>query len=182
MEPLPIFLSLAFSLTADFVFLNTPWELLGIFLFILVQYFHRSLLHIPPLLFFRHSLILTLFFIFAAFLLKVKSSLLLTAALFYFSLLLENFYHAVNRSFRLLPRIFSVCLSMLLVCDLHVGLYNLPRFIPNLPTALQYYCRQIAQPLIWLFYIPSQLIMVFLLIISLRRHLLRRFLLRQNSL
>ena len=51
---------------------------------------------------------------------------------------------------------------MLLACDLNVGFFNLPRFCGDLPHSLAFYCTHIAGKLIWLFYLPSQLILLYL--------------------
>ncbi|MCI5899799.1 MAG: hypothetical protein SOT36_09155 [Hominisplanchenecus sp.] len=168
MKPLPMFLSLVFSLTADLVFLHTPFELAGILLFILVQFCYRTLLAIPLLPWLKSGLLLALFLTFTADFCGIKGSLLLAAALFYFFLLLINLFHAWHQTFRSVPLLMALCLTMLLICDFHVGLYNLPRFLHPLPAALQNYCTLTAGHMIWIFYIPGQLIMVFLFLSSLR--------------
>lgn len=183
MKTLPLLLSLLFSLSADYIFLATSCDLAGVLLFIAVQYCHRSLIGVPRSTWFRNglSLALSLFLFCSLFLtssrssgvfsvyMTTQSSLLLAAALCYFSFLLCNFIYAWKHSFHCLPLPFCICLSLLLVCDFHVGLYNLPRFFPNLPDSVLSYCQNIAYRLIWTFYIPSQFIMLCLFFRSLRR-------------
>lgn len=169
METLPLFFSLFFSFSADFFFLLTPFDLVGVLLFLLVQCCHRSLIGIPGTLWLRDGFSLAMPLSLIAFLLTSKGSLLLLAALIYFCFLLCNFIYAWQSTFRHLPVLFCVCLTMLLICDLHVGLYNLPRFLPRLPAMLQAYCSSTAYIMIWLFYIPSQFIMLLLFFRSLHR-------------
>lgn len=166
MKTLPLLFSLIFSLCADYLFLATPYEFAGVLLFILVQSCHSQLLGIPKLLWLRNGLSLFLPLAAASCALTEKDSPLLLAALFYFCLLFCNFIHAWSGTFKTVPWLFCVCLSMLMVCDLHVGLYNLPRFVPELPGILLFYCRNIAFLIIWIFYIPSQLIILLLLFYS----------------
>lgn len=183
MKTLPLFLSLLFSLSADYVFLTTSCDLAGVLLFIAVQYCHRSLIGVPGSIWLRNGLSLSVpLFLLCSLLLApsqssevsamymtTQSSLLLAAALCYFSFLLCNFIYAWKHSFHCLPLPFCICLSLLLVCDFHVGLYNLPRFFPNLPDSMLSYCQTAAYRLIWTFYIPSQFIMLCLFFRSLRR-------------
>lgn len=168
MEPTPIFLALLFSSAADLVFLNTDFELLGILLFLLVQYCYRTLIGIPAVSWLKRGAFFSLLLTFVSILCGIKGSLLLAAALLYFVLLLLNLFHSWGQTYCRTPVLLSVCLTLLLICDFHVGLHNLPRFAPYLPTALSQYCAQTASRMIWGFYIPAQLIMLYLLLCSLR--------------
>lgn len=167
MEPLPLFLSLVFSLCADWFFLATPYEFAGVLLFLLVQDCHRRLLGASQSIWLTDGLSLALPLILAASVLTKKGSLLLVTALLYFCLLLCNFIYAWKHRFRTVPLLFCICLSLLVICDLHVGLYNLPRFLPGLSETFRTYCRNTAFRTIWLFYIPSQFMILYLLVRSL---------------
>lgn len=156
MKRLPLFLSLLFSICADYFFLFTPYELAGVLLFILVQDCHRRFLGIPLGIFLKNSGRLLLPLILSGFLLVQKGSLLLVAALCYFCFLLYNLCYAWTHVSEGVPPLFCICLTLLLLCDLHVGLMNLPRFLQGLWLPLRFYCERIASGMIWLFYIPSQ--------------------------
>lgn len=168
METFPLILSLLCSLSADYLFLFTPYDLAGVFLFILVQYFHRAQIGIPLRIWLKQGMFFAALLFISLSLLIVKGSLLLAAALSYFCLLCCNFICAWRRSYRQLPLSFCICLSLLLICDFHVGLYNMPRFLPSLPEPLFLYCHGIAYRLIWICYLPSQCIVFWLFLRSLR--------------
>lgn len=163
MNPEPVFFSLLLSFAADILFLKTPFEAIAIVLFIAVQYCHRKLLSIPVRHFIAAGLGGTLFLLITCSFLHIKSSLLLAAAFFYISLLLCNLFSAWVLHADTTPLLLRICLAMLFICDLHVGLFNLPRFADLSSFApLLFYCEQIADKLLWLFYLPSQLIMLYL--------------------
>ena len=141
-----LLLSLIFSFTADVLFLKTPFELTAILFFIAVQYCHRRLQNGSLLSYFWH----------------IKSSLLTAAAFFYIALLTWNLCSSFTVKRQNTPTLLRICLVMLLACDLNVGFFNLPRFCGDLPHSLAFYCTHIAGKLIWLFYLPSQLILLYL--------------------
>lgn len=183
MHPFPLFLSLLFSLSADYLFFCTPYDLAGVLLFIAVQYCHSRLIGVPGVCWLKHGLSLALpayvlctLLLFSAALtgtasspITVQSSLLLATALCYFSFLVCNFLSAWKRAYRTLPLPFCICLTLLMLCDLHVGLYNLPRFLQTLPLPILSYCTGAAYTLIWIFYLPSQCIMLVLFLRALQR-------------
>ena len=135
-----LLLSLIFSFTADVLFLKTPFELTAILFFIAVQYCHRRLQNGSLLSFTAGGFSGMFFLLLLSYFWHIKSSLLTAAAFFYIALLTWN----------------------LLACDLNVGFFNLPRFCGDLPHSLAFYCTHIAGKLIWLFYLPSQLILLYL--------------------
>ena len=170
MKRLPLFLSLICSIAADCFFLRTPYELCGVLLFILVQDCHRSFLGIPRRVFLKNAGRIALPLILLCFLVTKKGSLLMAAALSYFCFLLYNVFYAWTHVSKNAPPLFGVCLALLLLCGLHVGLMNQPRFLQTLPLSLRFYCENIASPAIWIFYIPSQLARCLLLLYSLTEY------------
>ena len=161
----PVFFSLLLSFTADILFLKTSFEGLAVVLFIAVQYCHRSLLSVSEKHFASFSLTGicgTGFLLTLASFLHIKSSLLLAAAFFYIALLTWNLCSSFTVKRQNTPTLLRICLVMLLACDLNVGFFNLPRFCGDLPHSLAFYCTHIAGKLIWLFYLPSQLILLYL--------------------
>lgn len=162
MKPEFLLLSLIFSFAADVLFLKTPFELTAILFFIAVQYFHRRLQSGSLLSFTASGFFGMFFLLLLSYFWHIKSSLLTAAAFFYIVLLTWNLCSSFTVNRQNTPTLLRVCLVMLLVCDLNVGLFNLPRFCDSLPHSLAFYCSHIAGNLIWLFYLPSQLILLYL--------------------
>ena len=161
----PVFFSLLLSFTADILFLKTSFEGLAVVLFIAVQYCHRSLLSVSEKHFASFSLTGicgTGFLLTLASFLHIKSSLLLAAAFFYISLFVFNLIYAWIVHVDSTPLLLRLCLAMLFICDIHVGLFNLPRFVTLSDSFLLFYCTHIASRVLWLFYLPGQLILLYL--------------------
>lgn len=157
-----LLLSLIFSFTADVLFLKTPFELTAILFFIAVQYCHRRLQNGSLLSFTAGGFSGMFFLLLLSYFWHIKSSLLTATAFFYIALLTWNLCSSFTVKRQNTPTLLRICLVMLLVCDLNVGFFNLPRFCGDLPHSLAFYCTHIAGKLIWLFYLPSQLILLYL--------------------
>lgn len=162
MKPELILLSLLFSFTADVLFLKTSFELAAILFFIAVQYCHCRLQNSSLVSFTIRGFAGMFFLLLLSHFRHIKSSLLTAAAFFYITLLIQNLYSSFTANRHNAPSLLRLCLVMLLACDLNVGLFNLPRFYNALPYSLAFYCTHIAGNLIWIFYLPSQLIMLYL--------------------
>lgn len=158
-----LLLSLIFSFTADVLFLKTPFELTAILFFIAVQYCHRRLQNGSLLSFTARRLFWHVLPAFSLlFLAYKKQPPYGRAAFFYIALLTWNLCSSFTVKRQNTPTLLRICLVMLLACDLNVGFFNLPRFCGDLPHSLAFYCTHIAGKLIWLFYLPSQLILLYL--------------------
>lgn len=145
--------ALCFTVAADW-FLLVPDEhyLVGVGLFLIVQglyalWIYRLRKTISSLLFFRGALLLLC----GAGAVIAPTLLSLWAALFYFSNLCINTVEA----FALGPsrRRFAVGLLLFVGCDLCVGAWNVSLFLP--PSLGKF-----AQVGMWLFYLPSQVLIV----------------------
>ena len=141
-----VFLALALTAAADlFLLVADRGYAFGVLLFLGVQSLYRIRLRLagaPPCLLLRTVLPLLLGMLLFA--LDLAAPLSLLAAL-YFSQLLINVILARAR-----PGLFPLGLTLLLCCDLCVGLVNTPLF-PAL--------NGLAQLGMWLFYLPSQVLM-----------------------
>lgn len=145
--------ALCFTAAADwFLLVRDEHYLAGVGLFLIVQGLYALRIHrlrgtVSPLLFLRGTLLLLC----GAGELMEPSLLSLWAALFYFSNLCVNTVEA----FALGPsrRGFAVGLLLFVCCDLCVGAWNVSLF---LPPAL----GEFARVGMWLFYLPSQVLIV----------------------
>ena len=141
-----IFLALTLTAAADlFLLVEDRGYAFGVLLFLGVQFLCLIRLRLagtPPCLLLRTVLPLLLGMLLFA--LDLAAPLSLLAAL-YFSQLLINVILARAR-----PGLFPLGLTLLLCCDLCVGLVNTPLF-PAL--------NGLAQLGMWLFYLPSQVLM-----------------------
>lgn len=138
--------ALFFTACADYYLIFTASAFKGVLLFCLVQICYRLFLGAPWRPFFRNSL-LSLAILLP---LGYASDPLLIPSLFYIGCLCANIRLARNqKNFR-----FLLALTLMLFCDIHVGIANLPGYL-ELPSS---FCYSFAAHVFWLFYLPSQLL------------------------
>lgn len=152
--------ALFFAVCADYFLLFTNNFLPGIFFFFLVQscYFvylhaiHVYLKHVMVLfgICLAESFILYLVFKYVDFLVPFLTAYLGMT-------FLNIFYYGRSIKKKKSMKNFCILLGIILLflCDLNVGLSNLPDFLPVYSSFLLHY-SSIAPSLIWLFYLPSQ--------------------------
>lgn len=141
------FLPCALFLTAcaDYFLIFTDSFLTGVLLFCLVQLCYRLFLGGAWKPFLKCSLLALPFLI----LLGSFSEALLVPSLFYIGCLFGNIRLSRSRkNFRLL-----FAFTLMLLCDVHVGIANLPRYLVLQPSFFYLFASRI----FWIFYLPSQL-------------------------
>lgn len=138
--------ALFFTACADYflIFTDSVWT--GILLFCMVQLCYRLFLGGRWLPLLKGSLLVFPFLLPLASL----SDSILIPTLFYLGCLCANLQLArKQKNFRLL-----LALTLMLFCDLHVGIANLPRYLALSPSV---WCS-FAAHIFWFFYLPSQLL------------------------
>ncbi|MCR1843457.1 hypothetical protein [Murimonas intestini] len=143
--------ALLFSLCADYFLIFTDFYIAGILLFCLAQLSYFLLLkrRISSALRYAFLFLLPVFIINVFYPLPVDAELLLS--LIYVSLLSGN----IRSAFKKNSPWMAMGLILLLLCDLHVGIFNLADYIPALASALSGWIKN-STFLIWMFYIPAQ--------------------------
>lgn len=160
-----ISLGLFFTVCADYFLFFTRGYLPGILLFCMVQLCYRRYAVLSPIhaystvekISFLPSSFYPTGILFAAVILTdilfPETDTILTGAssLLYLALLLENAVLSCHRKDFLLLH----ALTLMLLCDLHLGIYHMPSYLP-LPSFLH---LDLTWKLIWLYYLPSQLLL-----------------------
>lgn len=149
--------ALAFTLLADlFLLVLDRWYLAGVSAFCVVQLLYLARIHRAG----KRSLAVQLLLraILAGILLAAAAILgaltpLTGVTLFYFSQLLSNAVAALSLGWR--GRIFALGLVLFIGCDLCVGLRNLSAALPG---AVSFSPLPFVQIGMWLFYLPSQVL------------------------
>ena len=144
--------SLFFTILADYFLIFTDNYPAGLIFFCLVQFCYCKVLN--------HSLFPLLenglFFSFSLWMSSIifKFSIDLTAlfAGFYIACLVSNLFYAWREG----DAWFASAVTLMLLCDIHVGLANLSSYIPiQSGTPLALWCG-LAPQILWIFYIPAQ--------------------------
>lgn len=135
-------LALFFTVCADYFLLFTDLYLTGVFLFCIVQYCYSIFLG-------NRSIFLTLPLLFVF----VYTDSIVLMALLYILYLCMNIYGA----YRTEMHWFMSALILMLLCDIHVGLANLPCYLPLHSNTLLHTWCSLSAYIFWFFYLPSQL-------------------------
>lgn len=159
-----ISLGLFFTVCADYFLFFTRGYLPGILLFCMVQLCYRRYAGLSPVrartsekISFLPAGFPPIGLLFAAVILtdilfpKANAILIGASSLLYLVLLLENMVLSCRRKDFLLLH----ALTLMLLCDLHLGIYHMPSYLP-LPSFLQ---LDVTWRLIWFYYLPSQLLL-----------------------
>lgn len=143
--------ALLFSFCADYFLIFTDLYIAGLILFCFAQLSYFLLLKRSLMSAGRYILLflLPVFLLNFFYPLPIDAELLLS--LIYISLLCGNIRGAFKRKSPWM----GMGLILLLLCDLHVGIFNFANYIPALSSALSGWISA-STFLIWLFYIPAQ--------------------------
>lgn len=139
--------ALFFTVCADYFLIFTDKILTGILLFVLVQLCYWFFLGGTWISLQKGLLLLTLFLLPLAYF----SEILIFPAVLYLGCLCANIRLAQkHKKYSALSG-----LTLLFLCDVHLGLANLPLYI-SLPSSA---CYSFAARILWFFYLPSQLLL-----------------------
>lgn len=151
-------LALFFTVCADYFLLFTDRYLTGVFLFCIVQYCYS--VYLGSCYSFTGSRNVftgncSVFLPMSLLPVFVYADSIVLLSLLYILYLCMNIYHA----YRTEKHWFMTALILMLLCDIHVGLANLPFYL-TLPsnTLLHTWCSLSAH-ILWVFYLPSQLML-----------------------
>ncbi len=160
-----ISLGLFFTVCADYFLFFTRGYLPGILLFCMVQLCYRRYAGLAPVrartaskkISFLPAGFSPISILFAAVILtdilfpETDAILIGASSLLYLVLLLENIVLSCRRKDFLLLH----ALTLMLLCDLHLGIYHMPSYLP-LPSFLH---LDVTWKLVWFYYLPSQLLL-----------------------
>ena len=139
--------ALFFTVCADYFLIFTDEILTGILLFILVQLCYWFFLGGTWISLRKRFLLLTLFLL----PLVYFSEILILPAVLYFSCLCANIrLSQKHKKYSVLSG-----LTLLFLCDVHLGFANLPLYF-SMPSSAWY---SFAARILWFFYLPSQLLL-----------------------
>ncbi len=169
-------LALIFTFISDYFLLFTNEIIAGLFTFIIVQLLYLIRIYNwkldasmisrskqPLYLYLLSNILITILILIPSLILlnKIKLDIMsIILATFYFICLFINFIDVVKISFKtrsVRARIFAIGLFLFLLCDINVGLFNLTYYIPINPF-LYKKIYNIASISMWLFYLPSQVL------------------------
>lgn len=146
---------LFFTVLADYFLVFTYNFIPGILLFCMVQFCYCRIFGYSLLFLAENGLLGATLVWIASLILHFPLDVTAILAFFYFFCLATNVFLAWLRSGAWL----SLGLTLMLLCDIHVGLSALPAYLSISPgTPLALWCK-IAPIVIWVLYVPSQLIM-----------------------
>lgn len=161
--------SLFFSLFADYFLIFTKFYFLGICMFLIVQICYCKIMqkNVFTMLTFGAggSLIFCLICRLAS--IEINSTAALAAV--YFFCLLFNLFH----SWREQMGLFALGVCLLLFCDIHVGIGNLTLYVELSKGGWLDNWYRIAPSMVWVFYIPGQVLVTLSGLVRLDRGLVR---------
>lgn len=147
-----LLLAFVLSAAADYCLVFTFQYATGLILFCLAQCCYCKILRYPLLSLLENGMLGCVLLWMSSFFLSITADLTLMLAFFYLFCLLTNVTLAWKKS----SWSFAVAITLLLLCDIHVGLYNVPfYFSVSDGTVLSWWCTA-ANHIIWIFYLPAQ--------------------------
>lgn len=149
-----LLLSFLCSIVADYYLIFTALHPIGILFFCLAQCCYSRILKYPIPCLIQNGLLGCVVLWIAGIFLPFQPDITVLLAVFYFFCLITNVAVAWKKS----SPSFAFAITLLLLCDIHVGIFNLPRYF-NIPagSSLETWCT-LAPYLIWTFYLPAQLL------------------------
>ena len=151
-----LFAALFFPLAADYFLCYAIYFTPGVLLFCMVQLCYSYYLKRTIYSFISSGLTGIILLLFSGILFQLPLDSTAFAAAFYITCLISNAYIA----WRTTRDHFTYSITSLLLCDIHVGIYNLPAYIPSLSYPLLFYSKHYALYVIWLFYIPGLFLLI----------------------
>lgn len=150
-------LAIFFTLVSDTFLLMLGKYELGVTSFIVVQLLYWCRLQEEKNCNVFWQILVAIFIIVALYFAGIMINYLLVVSVSYFVLIVMNTGYALLQSKNLL---FVLGMVLFLLCDINVACYNLTAYI-ELPRDLYENIYAISSKLIWLFYLPSQVCLVF---------------------
>lgn len=144
-----------FVAVADYFLIFTDYYPLGILCFCLVQICYCRILYYPLISLLENGMLGCVTLFIASLLVNYLFDITAFLAVFYLFCLLTNTILAWKKS----SWSFALGLTLLLLCDIHVGLAHLPAYFSLNQDTLFYRWCTAAPVILWFFYLPSQLIL-----------------------
>ncbi len=147
-------LILLFTLISDTFLLLIGNYALGMTTFLVAQLLHRYRLRKGRKQRTYRIALFGFFLLICLSLMGIALDYVLIVAVFYFLCMVTNAgYSLIHRE----NVIYTIGLILFLCCDINVGLFNIAAYI-EIPEALSFFINHVVSVLMWLFYLPSQVL------------------------